>query len=617
VKRLFGYHGKIGWIDLTGGIVEDRTLEESIARKYLGGKGLGAYLLYKHLKPQTDPLGPGNIIIFVTGPLTGTNFPAVSRSGVITKSPLTGTFLDSYSGGFFGTQLKWAGYDALVISGRAETPVYLLVDDGKITIMPADHIWGLTTSETEKRLKKELAKKRNQKMSVAAIGPAGENLVRFACIINEKRAHGRGGPGAVMGSKNLKAVVVKGGRKPEKADDAQYKKVLRRSIDNIARNPAVGKEGVFPKYGTMATISLTNETGTLPSRNWQENSYEPTEKIDGDAFRRFQIRSRSCFLCPIGCSRETAGTINDRRYVTEGPDYETMFAFGPNCSIDDTEVIIAADHLCDNLGMDTISCGGVIGFAMECVDRGLLSGKELGNLDLSFGNGNAMIQAIPLIARKEGVGRLLAKGVKRLSEEIKGSSDFAIHVKGLELPGYDPRGMKGQGLSYAVSDRGGCHVRANTLRTELMGLGLDKPMDRYAYAEKAAMVRTLQLSYAACDCMIACMFGSTAIKMEDYAEAITAVSGWPFTEKELLTVAERAWNLTRLFNLREGFSRQDDTLPERLFKEPSSRGPSRGQIVDRKEFEKMLSQYYEIVGWDPRTGIPTEDKLRALGIEKV
>jgi len=612
---LSGYTGKIAWINLTEGSIDIQELDESIARKYIGGKGLGAYLLYKHLKPGIDPLGPENIMIFVTGPLTGTNFPAVSRSGLITKSPQTGTFLDSYSGGFFGTQLKWAGFDAIAIRGKAKRPSYLIAGDGEIQIKKADHLWGLTTSETEKRLRDELSPKREERMSIAAIGPAGENLVRFANIINEKRAHGRGGAGAVMGSKNLKAVVVRGNLKPHKADEDGFKEIVRRCRRKIAEHPLTMKGGPFPKYGTTMTINLTQETGTLPTRNWQENTFEEEEKISGDAFLDYVTRPRACFACPIGCSRDSKASIDDREYITEGPDYETMYALGPNCGIGDPAVIIAADRLCDDYGMDTISCGGTIGFAMECFEKGLISKAETGGIDLSFTNGTVLLEVIHKIAKCEGVGFLLAKGSKRISEKVAGSRDFAIHVKGLELPGYDPRGMKGQGLSYALADRGGCHVRGNTLRTELMGL--PEPVDRYGYESKAGMVRNLQLTYATCDCVIACLFGAFAITSQDYAEAISAVTRWTITEGELQTVAERAWNLTRLFNVREGFSRMNDTLPERLFTQGSTKGPSKDEVVDRASFEKMLDEYYDLVGWDKITGIPKEEKLIELGLEMV
>jgi aldehyde:ferredoxin oxidoreductase len=607
-----GYTGKIAWIDLTKGSVKVEELEEALARKYLGGKGLGAYLLYQNLSPNTHPYDPNNPLIFITGPLTGTTFPAVSRSAVITRSPMTGTFLDSYSGGFFGPQMKYAGYDAFIIMGKARKPVYIVADNEKISIKGAEHLWGLSTSETENLLKNEL---KGERISIAAIGQAGERLVRFSGILNEKRIYGRGGAGAVMGSKNLKAVVVKGNRKIRLADEMGFKEIVKRCQQKIGEHPMTKKGGVFPRIGTMMTVDLTQETGTFPTKNWQENTFDHAKEINGEAFERYLIRPRACFACPIGCSRDTKILRGGIEFVSEGPEYETIYAFGSNCEIEDPEVIIAAEKLCDEYGMDTISCGAVIGFAMECFGKGLIPEKEMKGINLSFGNGDALIEVIHLIAKREGMGGLLSEGVKIASEKIKGSSTFAIHVKGLELPGYDPRGMKGQGLTYALSDRGACHLRSNTLRTEL--LGIPQVIDRYAYEGKAEMVRELQLNYVTFDCLIACIFGAFAISLQDYTDALSSATGWPFTLKELRSIAERSWNLTRLFNVREGFTRKDDTLPERLFTQASTRGPSKGQVVDRDSFEKMLDEYYQVVGWERHTGVPTQEKLMELGIEKM
>jgi len=610
---LPGYAGKIAWVDLTDGKIKIEELEQEVARKYLGGKGLGAYILYRTLRSGTDPYDPSNPLIFVTGPLTGTAFPAVSRSAVVTRSPMTGTFLDSYSGGFFGPHLKLAGFDAFVIAGKAEKPVYILVDEGTISIKEAGYLWGQSTFETESRLRNELKQGRTERISVVSIGQAGERLVRFSNIQNDRRTYGRGGAGAVMGSKNLKAVAIRGEGKIQVADEKGFQDIIKRCQQKIAEHPLTKKGGVFPSLGTMMTVDLTQETGTFPTRNWRENTFEHAREVNGEAFLQRQMRRRACFACPIGCSRDTKATRGGIEYLTEGPDYETIFAFGPNCEVKDPEVIIAADQLCDEYGMDTISCGGVIGFAMECFETGLITKKDTDGIDLSFGNGDALIRVIHLIAKREGIGGLLSEGVKATSENIKGSSAFAIHVKGLELPGYDPRGMKGQALTYALSDRGACHVRSNTLRSEL--LGLPQRVDRYAYEGKAEVVRELQLNYATYDCLIACLFGGFAISLQDYADALSSLVGEPMTLAELRSIAERTWNLTRLFNVREGFTRKDDTLPERLFTWASTRGPSKGQIVKRELFEKMLDEYYQIAGWDRATGIPTKGKLTELGIE--
>ena len=609
---LSGYAGRIALVDLTERRIGSEELDERIAKKYLGGKGLGAYLLYTSLDPNTHPYDPNNKLIFITGPLTGTTFPSVSRSAIVTKSPMTGTFLDSYSGGFFGPHLKYAGYDALLITGKAKVPIYILVEDGRVSIQEAKHLWGLSTSETEGRLRKELKQSERERISVASIGPAGERLVRFSNILNDKRTYGRGGAGAVMGSKNLKAVVIKGNRKIQVADKKGFKDVTNRCYRKIAEHHLTKRGGVFPTIGTMMTVDLTQETGTLPTKNWQENSFEHAKDINGEAFIRHLVRPRACFACPIGCSRETKALRGGVEFVTEGPEYETIYAFGSNCEIKDTEVIIIADKLCDEYGMDTISCGAVIGFAMECFEKGLISKADTGGINLSFANGDALIEIIHLIAKGQGIGQLLSDGVKVASEKIRGSSSFAMHVKGLELPGYDPRGMKGQALTYALSDRGACHLRSNTIRTEL--LGIPQVIDRYAYEGKAEMVKGLQMQYATFDCLIACVFGAFAISLQDYADGLCSLTGWSIDLKELRSIAERSWNLTRLFNVREGFSRKDDTLPQRLFTEASTKGPSSRQVIDRGSFEKMLDEYYQLAGWD-KNGIPTKEKLMELGIK--
>ena len=609
---LSGYAGKVGWVDLNRRTTRVEDLDESTAGNYLGGKALGAYLLYSHLKPNIDPYDPANMLIFITGPLTGTPFPAASRSAVITRSPMTGTILDSYAGGFFGPHLKRAGFDILIISGKAKNPAYVLVEEGKIKIEEADHLWGLTTSDTETRLQDHHQKEKGERISIAAIGPAGEKLVRFSNIVNNGRCYGRGGAGAVMGSKNLKAVVLRGNQTIRVRDEAGFKAVVDRCRKKIAAHPLVGKEGVFPKVGTMMTLDLTQETGTLPTRNWQENTSEHASAINADAFVKHIIRPQTCYSCPIGCSRKTTAITNDREYVAAGPEYETMYSFGSNCDIKEPEVIIAADKICTDYGLDTISCGVVIGFAMECFEKGLITSNNTGGIDLTFGSGDALMACLHLIGRREGIGQILAEGVKRASDQINGSSDFAMHVKGLELPGYDPRGMKGQALTYAVADRGGCHLRSSTLKTEL--IGIPRPYDRYAYDEKAEMVRELQLNNATYNCLIACLFGTFALSLEDYAEALSTILDGPVTAEELRTIGERALTLARLFNGREGFARRDDTLPSRLFSQAATRGPSKGEVVDPDAFEKMLDEYYQCMGWDKRSGQPTEEKLKALGL---
>jgi aldehyde:ferredoxin oxidoreductase len=612
---LPGYAGKIGLVDLSLKQINIERLPEHIAREFIGGKGIGAYFLYRYLLPRLSPYDPKNLLIFATGPIVGTGFPASARAAVITKSPLSETFLDTYAGGSFGPRMKYAGFDLLIVSGKAERPVYLLLENGEIFLKDASSMWGLSTFETEEHLMQKFGENRSQRISVATIGRAGENLVRYASIITGARAFGRGGSGAVMGSKNLKAVVVKGDSHVTIHDHERLKKIEKRCRENIAKHPMTGKNGAFPKIGTMITIDVTQETGTLPTKNWTENTFENADLIDAGAFEQHIVRARTCLGCPIGCSRDTKTLGRDTEVITEGPEYETIYAFGSNCEIGNKDVIIEADRLCDEYGMDTISCGVAIGFAMECFESGLISKKQTEGLQLKFGSEDAVLELIHRIANRKGIGTLLAEGVKRASLGISGSADFAMHVKGLELPGYDPRGMKGQALSYALSDRGGCHMRSNTLRSEL--LGMPEAVDRYDYKGKARMVRDLQMGYVIVDSLISCAFGSFAITPDDHCQALSAITGWDVNLPELKTIAERIWNLTRVLNIREGIGRHEDTLPERLFSKASTKGPSRGQTVDRASFEEMLETYYELCGWDKQTGVPTNEKLRDLGLREV
>ncbi len=608
-----GYNGKVLWIDLTSQSSKIETVSQEIMKNFLGGKGLGVYLLYNYIEPQTDPYDPSNPLIFVTGPLTGTNFPCVSRTGVVTKSPLTNTFLDSYAGGVLGYAIKASGYDALIITGRSTNPVFISIDEEKVSFEDASPLWGLSSLKTENLLRNQFKKEGRARIGTATIGPAGEKMVRFSGIITENRIFGRGGGGAVMGSKNLKALIVKGKKEIEIYDESEFKGIVKRCHEKIASHPMTRRGGVFPRVGTMHTVDVTNETGTLPTRYWRENSFDHASNINGESFTPYILKTRGCFLCPIACSRDTKGVWAGKEYITEGPEYETIYAFGSNLEIQDPNLIIAADQLCDEYGMDTISCGNVIGFAMECVERGLIKKEDIG-FDLSFGNGDAVLSMIKLIGERKGIGNLLAEGVMRASERIGGSTDFTMHVKGLELPGYDPRGMKGQGLTYALSDRGACHLRSNTLRTEL--LGLPKPIDRYAYDGKPEMVFELQLNYVMFDCLISCIFGGLAITAEDYLNTINAITGWSLSWDEFRKIHKRVWTFSRLFNCREGFGRKDDTLPLRLFTSPSTKGPSKGEVVNREAFEKMLDEYYDIVGWDKNTGIPTQSTLKELDLNR-
>lgn len=606
---MHGYAGKILRIDLTNEKARVLRLKLTLLKKFLGGKGLGAKLLYDNLKPETNPYDPENLLIFMTGPLAGTMVPTSSRYAIITKSPLTGIFLDTYSGGHFAHEMKLAGYDGVVIMGKSKKPSYLWINDDKIQFMDAKNVWGKTTYETDIAVKEEIG---NPHAKVACIGPAGENLVRFACVINDKYdAAGRGGAGAVMGSKNLKAIAVYGTRKVSIAKMDELSDIVSEAHHRIKNDAFTGQ--TLPTYGTPNTVWSVQQTGIFPTRNFRSGVFEGAEHVDGEVLRRYLVRNAACRTCPIGCGKKTY--VKSGKYAgvsTEGPEYETLWAFSAQCGNSDFESIIQANDLCNLYGLDTISTGNVIGFAMECFEKNKLSEKDLGDQDLSFGNSEAIIESIKRIAYREGYGNLLAEGVKRVAERLH-ATDFAQHVKGLELPGYDPRGSKGMGLAYATSNRGGCHNRA-----WVVGIELFTDVDRFETRGKARIVKYLQDYGAVKDSLIMCHFlfsPNNPVLDESFAtKMLTAVTGLTFTEKDLLGIGERIWNLERVFNAKVGMRRRDDTLPKRLLREEMPEGPSRGHVV---ELEKMLNDYYELRNWDKETGIPTKEKLLELNLVNV
>jgi len=589
-------------IDLTSNTFQTETLDDIFYKDFLGGKGIGAALLYNYLPPRTDPLSPQNIILFLTGPLTGSSFPCSSRGVLVTKSPLTGTFLDCNIGGYLGRALKSTGFDFLLIEGKSEVPIWIAVENQKIEFKDARHMWGLSTSQTEAFVRKEL---NDNKAQVVTIGPAGERRVLFASTCCGGRMFGRGGSGAVMGSKNLKAIAIKGSLNLPWFESPLFIQQAKTAREKIRANPLTQESGPFRKYGTTFTTEVTQSAGVLPTRNWQEGVFEGADRVYSEAFFERKIRSATCYQCPIQCSRVVQMKDGKRRIKTEGPEYETIYAFGSNCGINDPDTIIEADLLCEEYGMDTISCGVVISFVMECSEKKILNGR-CGTPYLNFGDSTGLLEAIRLIGKREGYGRLLGEGVRRVSEEIgHETKHFAMCIKGLELPGYDPRGMKAMALLYATSDRGGCHLRGSTLRSEL--LGLPSPMDRFGYDGKAGLVAELQKVYTLMNVLSECLFANFALTLDDYSAALSSLFEEPMTSKDLLSLGKRIWDLTRLFNCREGFSVEDDTLPPRLFDDPLPSGPSRGQVVDRHSFESMKNEYYGIQGWDRKTGRPLLD----------
>ena len=610
-----GYMGKILRVSLSQGKMVEEPLTKGFVESFVGGKGY-AWYLFKELKPGIDPFSPENKIIFATGPLTGSTAPGFAgRHVVITKSPLTGIFLDSYAGGFFGARLKFAGFDAVIIEGKAEKPVYLWINDGKAELRDASKLWGKTTDETEKAVKEEVG---DDKASVVTIGPAGENLVRFACISGDNgRESGRGGAGAVLGSKKLKAIAVSGTKKVEIAKTEDFERIASEVRELIRKGPVTSQ--ALPALGTPVFVGFANMTGGWLVRNAQEGVFEKADEISGEKMaEKIVIRSLACYGCPIGCRKVSeiktgpyAGT------VIEGPEFEALCLLGANCGIGDLETIAYAAHLCDRLGMDVISTGSSISFAMELYEKGILSSKDTEGLDLRFGNGEALIEMIKRISERKGLGAILAEGTKRAAEKIgKGSDYYANQIKGMEHPAWEARAFWGHALSMAVSDRGACHLHSFVLGAELAGV--PEKMDRFTIEGKPEAVKKNEEFIAANDTLIHCFFVLFTPLFPTHSVALlSSGTGMNFNEERFFRLGERLINLTRAFNVREGITRKDDVLPKRLMEKPHPTGPTKDMLITKEMLDKMLNEYYSLRGWDVNTGIPTKNKLIEVGLSDV
>ncbi len=606
--------GKIARINLWHEKVYYEALPEEVLKTWIGGRGLGVYLALREMNPRVDPLSPSNKIFILTGPLTGVSgVPSSGRWCSVTKSPLTQTIHDSHSGGKFGPYLKFAGFDGLIIEGASERPVYIWVHNGKVEIRDARHIWGKDTHTVTdvliEELSREVGKDAIGKMSVACIGPAGENLVKFACIINDKnRAAGRGGHGAVLGSKKVKAIVVYGEERPKIAKEDKFKEASAKAMKKIKENPVTGQG--LPRYGTAILVNIINKAGIFPTRNFQTGVFPEAERISGEALAEKYVdwqkqKEEVCWGCPIACARYTRVKYGEGG----GPEYETIWAFGAQCGVSDLEAIAKANFLCNELGLDTISMGHVIGTLMELVEKGKVPKERLSGLPpIQWGNPDAIIELVWRTAYRSGIGDDLAEGAKRLAEKY-GAPEIAMVVRGQELPAYDPRGAQGHGLGYATSNRGGCHLRAYMISVEV--LGVPRLVDRFSTQNKAQLVKHQQDVFAVIDSLVVCKFTSFALWTEDYAELLSAVTGWDFTPKDLEVIGERIYNAERAFNvLSFGDGRQYDTLPKRLLQEPIPEGPAKGHVV---RLEEMLEEYYRLRGW--KDGRPTRAKLEELGLK--
>jgi len=595
-----GYCGKVLRVNLTTGEIRKEELDLSLAEKFIGGRGLGTYLMMKEVSPTVEPLSPDNKIIFATGPLTGSQAPASGRYMVVTRSPLSGTIASSNSGGFVGAELKRAGYDLLIVEGRSDKPCYIWIKDDQVELRSAEKYWGGLVSQTTDMLLEEAG---DPKARVIMIGPAGENRSLIAAVMNDKyRAAGRSGVGAVMGSKNLKAIVVRGTGKLQPADAKKTREVLKSVRQKIKDNGVTGQG--LPTYGTSVLVNIINESGIYPTRNFQQSYFETADKASGEALaEKYLVKNTACYGCPIACGRRSK--VDD--VVAEGPEYETVWSYSANCGIDDLEAVIKANNLCNDYGLDTISAGATIACAMELYEKGIIKPDELDGPALTFGSSEAIVEWTRKMGAGEGFGAKLALGSYRLAESY-GVGELSMSVKKLELPAYDPRGVQGHGLQYATSNRGGCHVRGYLISPEI--LGLPEKLDRFSLEGKAVWVKTFQDLTAVIDSLGLCLFTSFALGPDDYRDLFNAIVGENWTTDQLLRAGERIWNLERMFNLQAGVSPEQDKLPKRLLEEPISEGPSKGHV---HRLSELLPEYYKERGWS-ENGVPTEAKLAELGI---
>jgi len=613
---VHGYVGKLLRVNLTEEKTRAEILDEAIARKYLGGSGLGAKIVYDEIPPQVAPLDPENRLVFMTGPVTGTIAPSFGRYVVCTRSPLTGIWAESHSAGYWGPELKFAGYDGIVFEGKADSPVYVWIHDGEVEIRDAKHLWGMGTYKTETTLKGELE---DEGIKVACIGPAGEKLVKIASVINDMgRAAGRCGTGAVMGSKMLKAVAVRGTKlsKIPSANEDRLKRFLKMIYITIRSHPTVQ---IYASHGTDGIMDMMHEYGDVPIKYFTRGSWlEGIEKITGETMSKtILLKQKACYRCPIVCRRHVK--VDKGPYAGiegEGPEYETCASLGALCLNDNLESIAKANELCNVYGIDTISTGNAIAFAMECYERGLITNRDTNGIELTWGNHHAIIQMIHKIGRREGLGDLLAEGVKRAAEKIGGDAEeFAVHVKGLEVPMHDPRAFKGMGLQYATSHRGACHLRGLVYHIEqgerVPDLGIHERYERFPTEGKAKIVIVMQNWHDILDSLIMCKF--TFLPPASVAAILSMVTGWTVKLPELLEVGDRTYNLKRTFNIRCGITNKDDMLPKRFLEEPLPDGGCKGEVVNIGE---MLSEYYKLRGWNEK-GIPTREKLETLGLHDV
>ena len=606
---MYGYAGNILRVDLSSGEVSYEPLTEELVHNYIGGRGFGAYYVYKEVPPGADPYGPHNILVFASGPFAGLFLPSGAKTSISAKSPATGLYGDSNIGGHLAGELKYAGIDAIIVGGKAETSCYLLIDDDRVEIRGADHLWGQGAIRTEEILKEELG----DEFQIATIGPAGEAGVVFACINHDfGRQAGRCGMGAVMGSKNLKAIAVRGTRSVPVADIAGLKNVATDMFRELMANPGLK---VWQDLGLAQVTTWANSIAALPTRNFRQNFYEDVNGLSGELMKEtIVVGDKACFACPMATGKLCRASFRGKTVLVEGPEYETTALIGSNCALSSIEEVAFANYVCDELGLDTISAGNVVAFAMECFEKGIITKEDTGGIEARFGSLGAFCDLAHKIAGREGIGELLAQGVAGASEAWGDESKrIAIHVKGLEWSGYESRGAPSMMLAYMTCDIGAHHNRAWSV-THDIAVGRD------VIKGKAAKVVEYQHVRPLFDCFGVCrlQWVELGLPLEHYARLYPVVTGRDDSWDDLLVKSERIWNLTRAFAVREreDFGRADDWPPRRFYEEPVPDGPVAGMHITEEDLNTLLDEYYEARGWDSN-GRPKVDTLTRLGLEHV
>jgi len=623
-KDLCGYFGKQLRVSLGTKEVRAEEIDPDVLKKYLGGVGYGARVLYDELKKGIDPLSPDSKIIFATSPLTANNIPGGGSIMICFKSPLTNIWGESRCGGDFGPDLRRAGFDALIIEGRSEEPVFLVINNDDFSLRPAGHMAGKITTEKIDKIRDEL---NDPKISVMCIGPAGEKLVKIATIMSDHRAAGRCGSGAVMGSKNLIGIAVKGSHQAKIAHPEKLKEAIKNAMNTIRNNEIAAG---LKEHGTLGDMAPNAAAGDWPTKNWHSNSWGKAEELYDQFFNDHLVRNHGCYRgCPIACGR--IAKVKEGKFQTpehEGCEYESISAFTAFVLNENIEAAIHATYLCNEYGIDTISSGALIAFAMECYENNILKNEEISGMDINWGNPDAFLELVRMISLREGIGDILADGVKNASEKLgRRSEEFAIQGKGLEAPAHDPRSGKALAVAYGTANRGMCHIHpvegmaydSGKLDWGLSIFGIPDPnsVDRWEEKGKGKIVKILQDGMVVPDILNICKFFMYAgLSLDNFADMFSTSTGWDIKASDLLKVGERVINLQRLFNMREGLSRKDDLLPERIKQKPAFGIYEKEGKCAIKDFEGMLDEYYEARKWNSKTGVPSEEKLRWLELEE-